>query len=55
MPSHKNGQGEDYTQLVNKIVEEVDADDESLMRCSYQHKEMIPYNTQESHGFKTNH
>jgi hypothetical protein len=55
MPSHKNSQGEDYTQLVNEIVEEEDVDDESLMRCSDQHKEMMLDETQESHGFKTNH
>jgi hypothetical protein len=52
--SHKSSHGEYYTQLVNNIVKEVDDDDESLMKCSYQHKEMIPKDTQESHGFKFN-
>jgi hypothetical protein len=55
MLSHKNSHGEDYTQLVNRLVEEVDADDESLMRISNKHKEMMSYGTQESHGFKMDH
>jgi hypothetical protein len=50
--SHKSSQGEDYTQLVNEIVEEVDANDESIMRCSNQHKEMMLDETQESHVLK---
>jgi hypothetical protein len=55
MLSHKNSHGEDYTQIVNEIVEEVDADDESLMRRSDQHKEMMSNETHKSHGFKTNY
>jgi hypothetical protein len=48
--SHKNSHGEDYTQLVNE-----EEDDESLMKCSDQHKEMMPDETQKSHGFEINH
>jgi hypothetical protein len=55
LSSHENSPDEDYTQLVNEIVEEEDVEDESLMKCSDQHKEMMPDETQESHGFKTDH
>jgi hypothetical protein len=48
--SYKNSHGEEYTQLVNEEVE-----DGSLMKCLDQHKEMMPYETQESHGFEINH
>jgi hypothetical protein len=41
MLSHEGSQGEGYTQLANQIVEKVDVD-ESLMRCSDQHKRMMP-------------
>jgi len=53
--SHKTSQGEDHTQLVNGIIEEANADDKSLMKCSNQHKEMMPDETQKSHGIETNH
>jgi hypothetical protein len=55
MLSHKDSQGEGYTQLVSGIVEEADVDDKYLMRCSGQHKEMMPDEIQESHGFEINH
>jgi len=55
MRSHKYSQGEGYTQLVSGIVEEADADDKYLMRCSDQHKDMTSNETQESCGFKINH
>jgi hypothetical protein len=48
--SHKNSHGKYYTQLINE-----EADDGNLMKCSDQHKEMIPDETQESHGFAINH
>jgi hypothetical protein len=39
--SHEGIQGEGYTQLATQIVKNAYVD-ESLMRCSNQHKKMIP-------------
>jgi hypothetical protein len=46
-------QDEDYTQLSNQIIKE--ADDDRLMKYSYQHKEMMIDETRKSHGFEINH
>jgi len=48
--SHKDSPDEDYTQLVNE-----EEDVEIIMKCSYQQKEMILDETQESHRFKIDH
>jgi len=48
--SHKNSHGEDYTQLVNE-----EEDDEILMKCSDQHKDIMPDEAQKSHGLEINH
>jgi len=42
MLSYKGSQDEDYTQLVCQIIEEAGVDEEGLMRCSDQHKNMMP-------------
>jgi len=38
---HEGSQGEGYTQLAIKIVEEANVD-ESMMRCSDRHKRIMP-------------